>query len=82
MSAVRRLAAAVFALGVVAFGSTEPRAQDPTADVRTLLDALGIQVAVRVVSAPDFALENLTGTSVSLADHRGRFVLLYFWTSW
>ena len=32
--------------------------------------------------APAFTLANLHGRSVSLADFRGRAVLLYFWATW
>ena len=32
--------------------------------------------------APNFTLEDLSGKKVSLADHRGRFVLIDFWATW
>jgi len=32
--------------------------------------------------APDFQLDNLEGTSVSLSDFRGNPVMLNFWTTW
>jgi len=32
--------------------------------------------------APAFSLKNLEGKTVTLADHRGQPVLLYFWATW
>jgi hypothetical protein len=32
--------------------------------------------------APGFTLPDLAGRPVSLDDHRGRVVLLYFWATW
>ena len=32
--------------------------------------------------APAFSLKNLEGKAVTLVDHRGRPVLLYFWATW
>ncbi len=33
-------------------------------------------------SAPEFALEDMEGKRVRLADFRGKVVLLNFWTTW
>jgi len=32
--------------------------------------------------APDFSIEDLTGTQVNLADFKGKVVLLNFWATW
>jgi peroxiredoxin len=34
------------------------------------------------VAAPDFVIEKLEGGKTSLADHRGKLVLLHFWATW
>jgi peroxiredoxin len=39
----------------------------------------GINVGNR---APDFTLEDLDGSEVSLQDHRGKVVLINFWATW
>ena len=49
------------------------------------LDALmqGFRVApAGLKPAPAFSLKNLEGQTVTLADQRGRPVLLYFWATW
>src|SRR5262249_44887767 len=49
------------------------------------LDALMQEFSVAPAGlkpAPAFSLKNLEGKTVTLADHRGRPVLLYFWTTW
>lgn len=50
------------------------------ADVEDLLWDLQI-VPLDGRAAPGFAIEDLDGGTVSLADLKGRAVLLYFWTS-
>jgi cytochrome oxidase Cu insertion factor (SCO1/SenC/PrrC family) len=51
-------------------------------EVQRLLEALGMDIPVRPLLAPSFALPGLDGTQVRLADLQGRVVMLYFWTTW
>jgi peroxiredoxin len=41
-----------------------------------------IQPAATRKAAPDFTLQDSTGTSIRLSDLKGRVVLLDFWTTW
>lgn len=34
------------------------------------------------IAAPDFVIEKLEGGTTSLADHKGKLVLLHFWATW
>lgn len=40
------------------------------------------QAESTIGEAPDFTLEAFDGSTLSLADHEGQPVLLYFWASW
>jgi hypothetical protein len=51
-------------------------------DVQALLAALSIGTPPRPLAAPSLTLPDLGGKPQSLADYRGRTVLLYFWTTW
>lgn len=44
--------------------------------------ALQVQRYESPKPAPAFALPDLSGHTVRLADQRGKVVLLYFWTTW
>lgn len=52
------------------------------AHVEELIGALGLDVPARPLAAPPFTAPDLDGRSVRLADHAGRVVMLYFWTTW
>mgnify|MGYP001818771686 FL=1 len=63
----------VFAL-LLAFCSTLYTATS-AAEVKLLAEA-------ERMTAPDFVIEKLEGGKTSLADHRGKLVLLHFWATW
>ncbi len=70
-------ALAVF--GVLVALSTAQAAEET---LQRLLADLWIQVPSRAVSAPPSSLQDVQGTPVRLADHTGRPVMLYFWTTY
>lgn len=43
---------------------------------------LGIEKPEKVIRAPDFTLEDLSGRRVGLKDLRGKVVFLNFWATW
>ncbi|MDE6339505.1 MAG: TlpA family protein disulfide reductase, partial [Muribaculaceae bacterium] len=49
---------------------------------RNAEEARKAEVASGTISAPDFTLPDLGGKNVSLADFRGKWVVLDFWGSW
>lgn len=67
-------AAAVLLLGILWINTSRV---DPDQFLRQ-----GIQAPQEGLLAPDFSLETLEGTTVSLAEYRGRPVLINFWASW
>ena len=49
---------------------------------RDLFKRLAIEKLEKVVQAPDFTLEDLSGKRLSLKDFRGKIVFLNFWATW
>ena len=70
-----RLAGAVLAL-TIAVGTTA--AAGPAPDFASL----GLAPYDSPKPAPAFSLPNLDGQTVSLADLKGKVVLLFFWATW
>jgi cytochrome oxidase Cu insertion factor (SCO1/SenC/PrrC family) len=55
---------------------------EDVASVERLMKSMGFARLAEKVKAPDFALENLEGNTVRLSDHRGKVVMVNFWTTW
>lgn len=54
--------------------------QDPL--VRAGLTAFNFQPLKTPVPLPDFALDNLEGTSIPISTYKGKWILLNFWATW
>ena len=65
----RTIAAALFAAALLASGCSKSKAQAPKAESARK-------------PAPAFTLKDSEGKSVSLADYKGKVVLLNFWATW
>lgn len=77
---VRRLMIGALALSLAVVMAVQAAAgQD---EMRRLLEALWMDIPVRPLLAPSFALPGLDGTQIRLGDLQGRVVMLYFWTTW
>ncbi len=46
------------------------------------LQQLGLSPVRGIVLAPDFVLPTVEGGEISMVEHRGRVVILNFWTTW
>ena len=83
MTSRRRVLAAVAALTLALAGGTTP---EPAAAKDKVLDDLLFDlqlVPLEGQTPPAFTLERFAdGKKVTLAEHRGRPLLLYFWATW
>lgn len=72
---------------VMAFGTMLPfypdaKSEEGIASTRDLMASMKISRVTGKVKAPVFGLKELGGKIVQLADHRGKVVLINFWTTW
>ena len=51
-------------------------------NVADMVASMNLYAFNEVVKAPDFELMSVKGEKVSLGQHRGKVVLLTFWTTW
>ncbi|HEY3305818.1 MAG TPA: redoxin domain-containing protein, partial [Candidatus Binatia bacterium] len=49
---------------------------------RDFFERLSIERPEKIIRAPDFSLEDLSGKRLSLKDLRGKVVFLNFWATW
>ena len=50
--------------------------------VAVMIESMNLYAFNEVVNAPDFELMSASGEKVSLGQHRGKVILLSFWTTW
>lgn len=72
---------------VMAFGTMLPFYPDAKSEegidaTRNLMASMRISRITGTVKAPVFGLKELGGKIVQLTDHRGKVVLINFWTTW
>jgi hypothetical protein len=66
---------------LAALAPARPAAADASGPIQDMMFDLQI-IPLDGAAAKPFALRDLDGRRVSLADHKGRVMLLYFWATW
>jgi hypothetical protein len=51
-------------------------------NIADMISSMNLYTFNDIVKAPDFELLSVKGEKVSLGQHRGKVVLLSFWTTW
>jgi peroxiredoxin len=64
------------------FGMWQSRTTAGEDPYQNLYSSLGIQRINPPIEAPDFALDNLEGSTMSLKDFQGKVIFLNFWATW
>jgi cytochrome oxidase Cu insertion factor (SCO1/SenC/PrrC family) len=72
-SSVRAVALAAFLIVALA---------RPAAPASPDFSSLALQPYAPAKAAPEFALPDLAGTTRTLAEFKGRVLLLFFWATW
>jgi cytochrome oxidase Cu insertion factor (SCO1/SenC/PrrC family) len=54
----------------------------PDSSIAGMIESMSLYAFNEVVNAPDFELISTAGEKVSLGQHRGKVILLSFWTTW
>lgn len=62
--------------------AVRPAAEDVDAQLKELLDGVGIRTFDGSIAAVDFAVPALDGEMQRLSDYRGEFIFLNFWATW
>ncbi len=60
----------------------KPATKSDSSNVAGLLAAMNMHYFDEPIKAPEFELQSVKGSSVSLSQYKGNVVLLSFWATW